>query len=83
MGVVAVVAHQVEPGCWNVHQQPVEELGGVEGLAAASWRSFVVITGKPRLEGEALERQGRPQQVAGKPLEAAVIVGSNGDRIVG
>jgi hypothetical protein len=42
----------------------------------------VAVARKPRLEGEALERQRRPQQVARQPLEAAAVAGSHGDRIV-
>ncbi len=60
-----------------------EQLGAVEGLAAALLRPLVAVAGKPRLEAEALERQGRPQQVAPEPLEAVVIIRSHGDRIVG
>ena len=38
---------------------------------------------KTWLENEALERQGRPQQVTSEPLETSAIVGSHGHRIVG
>lgn len=51
--------------------------------AAALSCPLVAIAGKTRLEIEALERQGRPQQVASEPLETSAIVGSHGHRIVG
>lgn len=83
VGVVPVVSQEVEPGRGNVHHQAGEELRRVEGLAAALSRSLVAVAGKPRLEGETLERQRRSQQVAGEPLETGGILGPNGDRIVG
>jgi len=83
VGVVTVVPHEVESGRGNVHHQAGEQLGWVEGLAAALLRSLVAVAGKPRLEGEALERQGRPQQVPGEAFETVVIVGSDSDRVVG
>jgi len=61
-----------------VHHQPGEQLGRVEGLAAALFRPLVAIAGKTWLENEALERQGRPQQVTSEPLETSAIVGSHG-----
>ncbi len=55
VGVVTVVTDQMEPGRWNMHQQPGEELAGVEGLTSTTWRPLVAVAGKPRLEGESLE----------------------------
>ena len=63
VGVVAVVADEMESGRRDVHHEASEKLGGVEGFAAASSRPLVAVEGEPRLEAEALEGQRRPQQV--------------------
>jgi len=61
-----------------VHEQAGKDLGRLEGLTAASSRPLVTIHSESRLEAEALERQRRPQQVAGEPLEAVAIIGLDG-----
>ncbi len=59
VGVVAVVAGDVEPGRWDVHEQAGEQLLGVQGLASPLRGRLVSIAGTSGLEGEAIERQGR------------------------
>jgi len=83
VGVVAVVADEVESWRRDVHEHPRQELGRVEGLTAALERPLVAIEGKPRLEAEALERQRRSREVSRKPLDPVIVIGPNGDRIMG
>jgi len=79
---VAVVTDEMESGRRDVHHEAGEELGRVEGLAAASRRPLVAVEGNSRFEAEALDGQRWPQQIAGKSLETVVVFGLDRDRMV-
>jgi hypothetical protein len=66
-----------------VHDQAGKQLVGVEGLAAALCRRLVSIEGAVRLERQAFEREGWPQQVAGEAFDPVGVIGPGRDSAVG
>jgi hypothetical protein len=65
-----------------MHQQPGQELSGVEGLCAGPPGSLVPVSSDGSIEVEAFEGQWGPQEISCEVLETGTVFGRSRDPVV-
>jgi hypothetical protein len=72
----------MQPGRRDVHEEPSEEILGIEELVGGTFRSLVPVARHGSFQLEPFEGQGRTQQVARETLDSCSVVGADRDPIL-